>query len=394
MPPSLPSWRDLAAQQVPPVSAIDLHWQRRWLGYPRYWRWQLGGWCLLVLSQLSMVLIIPRSQRVSLEVFMMCSMFAAGIVFTHLLRVVMIGLRGQALTWGGLLMRLLPWMFLFSALWGSGLAKLGSELLGDHFIVGPRSAVTDVLPASQRFVITAFGIGNASFLVQCVWIAGYFLHHLFSAYQHSQMERLRLEASHREAEVRHLRSQMDPHFLFNSLNTVRALISLENTEARSALTHLSELLRNSLRQSDKAFIPLSEELAALESHLAIEQLRFGTRLRVRQRIGAGLGSQLVPPFLIQTLVENAIKHGVSKREVGGVVSLTLGLRDQQFFCFVRNSGALGSASAEGVGLRNTRTRLLHLYHGKAFFDLAQLPIGQVRAVVSLPPLVSPLFASA
>jgi two-component system, LytTR family, sensor kinase len=215
------------------------------------------------------------------------------------------------------------------------------------------------------------------------------MHHLFIAYQQAQMERLRLEVSMREAELRHLRSQMDPHFLFNSLNTVRALISPENQEARGALTHLSELLRNSLQQEAKPLIPLKDELSILESHLAIEQLRFGSRLRVKIHLSEGLETYLVPPLLIQTLVENAIKHGISKREQGGTLTLSICKNEGQLHCVICNPGTLEISQPEGLGLANIRERLQHLYQDAASFILQQRGPNQVRAAFRLPLLTSP-----
>lgn len=339
---------------------------------------------MLVLSQVSMVLLLPGGRRGNSEVFIMCSMFVSGLIHTHLLRGVILGLRGRRITWAGLLLRLLPWILLFAAIWGTSLAKLRMMVIGDDFVIrGPRIIAESLSPAKQFFIMS-FGIANAAFLIQCVWIGCYFMHHLFSAYQHSQLERLRIQASSREAEVRNLRRQMDPHFLFNSLNTVRALISPENGEARDALTHLSDLLRNSLRQSDKTLIPLREELAALHSHLAIEQLRFGPRLRFQSRIEAGLDAQPVPPFLIQTLVENAIKHGVARSEQGGNIILRVHACRSYLCCVVRNSGILDKSSDDGLGLHNIRTRLQLLYQGAATFHLRQRSPNQVRAAVCLP----------
>ena len=381
---SMPSLRDLAAQQVPVVEPSDLHWRRRWLGYADYWRWQLGGWTMVAVSQLSLAFVMPAGLQGRLEMLLMFTMAVAGMTFTHLLRGVIIGLRSRHLTWKGLLIRLVPWIIGFACVWGTALAWLGTSVIGDDFFIGPHRSSVELLPASRRFAYCAFGIANGAFVVQSVWIACYFMHHLFAAYQHSQMERLRLEASNREAEVRHLRSQMDPHFLFNSLNTVRALIAAENTEARGALTHLSDLLRNSLRQGDKALIPLKDELAALDSHLAIEQLRFGSRLRIRRRVSPQLGDCPVPPFLVQTLVENAIKHGVAKREQGGDIVVTIAKKRECLCCIVRNTGVLHQTGEGGLGLRNIRVRLQHLYQGQATFILHQRGPAQVRAVVRLP----------
>lgn len=382
--PALPSWRDLAAQRVPPVDGEDLAWRRRWLGYPAYWRWQAGGWLLLFFSQASLTFVMPRGEDTSTGLLMMASMCASGLVWTHLLRGVILGLRGRQPTWAGLLLRLFPWMLLIAVIWGASLTWVGTLLAGDDFVLaGPRGTHRSLTP-ERALAVAVFSIANAAVIIQSIWIAGYFMHHLFSAYQHSQLERLKIESSSREAEIRNLRRQMDPHFLFNSLNTVRALIPPENREARDAVTHLSDLLRGSLRQSDKPLIPLREELAAIDSHLAIEQLRFGERLGFHRRVGAGLDHWLVPPFLIQTLVENAIKHGVAKSEQGGKIILHIRAWRGQLCCIVWNPGSLEGEGDGGLGLKNIRTRLQLLYQDKASFSLEQRRPGRVRAAVRLP----------
>ncbi len=375
----LPNWKSLVIQRVPAVQACDIVWQRRWLGYSRYWRLQLLGWTLLLLSQTLTSFITPSDPLLVGTLLLTTLFFGLSLICSHLLRVILIGLRARQLTWVATLLRLIPWLMLFSAVMGYLISSVGVHLLPTEYIVK-----TPQQTPQQQFLIELIYTANGAFLVLTFWIVCYFAYHLFVAYQNGQMERLQLEINIREAELRHLRSQMDPHFLFNSLNTVRALIPADNQEARGAITHLSELLRNSMRQGGEPLIPLKDELAVLESHLTIERLRFGSRIAVRIRLAPDLEAYLIPPFLIQTLVENAIKHGISKREQGGKISVSIFAINSHLCCIVRNPGRLEISKSDGLGLANIRARLQHLYQDSAYFSIHQCGQNQVRAAFRLP----------
>jgi sensor histidine kinase YesM len=376
---TLPNLKLLATQRVPNVQPSDLTTSRRWLGYPRYWRWQSLGWLLLLLSQTLPFFITPSDPLLVGNLLLSALFFVLCLGSSHLVRGILIGLRARRLTWAAVLFYLLPWLALFSIIVGYVICAVGVHVQPTEFF-----DETLAQSRSQQFLSCVIFVANGAILVLTFWVICYFAHHLFAAYQHAQMERLRLEVSTREAELRHLRRQMDPHFLFNSLNTVRALISPENQEARGALTHLSELLRNSLCQGEKSLISLKDELAALASLLAIEQLRFGPRLQVSMRLTPGLEACLVPPFLIQTLVENAIKHGISKREQGGKITINLYASDTHLCCIVRNPGTLDVSQSGGLGLVNIRARLDHLYQEAACFSLIQSRPNHVRAAFQHP----------
>jgi two-component system, LytTR family, sensor kinase len=334
---------------------------------------------LLLLSQTLTTFVNPSDPLLASTLLITAYFFGLCLICSHLLRGILIGLRSRGLTWSMMLLRLMPWLMLFAGVVGYLVSVATIHLLPTELTVE-----TPEQTSQQQFLIEVIYNANVAFLILTFWVVCYFVHHLLAAYQNAQMERLNLEISIREAELRHLRSQMDPHFLFNSLNTVRALISPENQEARGALTHLSELLRNSLRQGEKPLIPLKDELVALASHLAIEELRFGERLRMSLHLAPHLEACLVPPFLIQTLVENAIKHGISKREQGGTITLRIFKNDSHLCCVVRNSGVLEISKTESHGLKNTRARLLHLYQESACFSLEQIRPNQVRAAFRIP----------
>src|SRR5947207_1729634 len=179
------------------------------------------------------------------------------------------------------------------------------------------------LIAAERSEIIA---GSAAFLA--VGIPLYFgslvVHYLLLVFEASrEAERTVLESqvSAREAEVRALRAQLNPHFLFNSLNSINSLIGGDPEGARRMCEGLGDFLRRTLNLGTREAVPLSEELALVDRYLAIEQVRFGARLAIERAIEPGAETCRVPPLLLQPLVENAVKHGVSSRVEGGTVRI-------------------------------------------------------------------------
>ena len=163
----------------------------------------------------------------------------------------------------------------------------------------------------------------------------------------------------RDAELKALKAQVNPHFLFNSLNSVSALTSIAPSKAREMCILLSEFLRLTLGLGEKTVIPLAEELALLERFLAIEKVRFGARLRVEERIQEESKSLLVPPLVLQPLVENAVVHGIANLPEGGVIRLVSECQDGRLLLTIENTFDRESTinRPNGMGLANVRKRL-------------------------------------
>ena len=195
-----------------------------------------------------------------------------------------------------------------------------------------------------------------------------------------QAQTAQLQAQLADARLAALRTQLDPHFLFNTLNAISALVETDPRGVRRMIARLSELLRNSLEGRHDAEIPLDQELGLVTRYLEIMQIRFGDKLEVAMQIEPGVESALVPNLILQPLVENAIKHGVSGIEGIGRIEITARRDGSRLLISVRDNGAGLSAqqATEGVGLRNTRARLAQLY-GKE--QSADLKPGEGRGVV-------------
>jgi signal transduction histidine kinase len=229
-------------------------------------------------------------------------------------------------------------------------------------------------------------------------VAAGFARDYFRRYQVRREETVRLEAHAAElhaqlaeARLAALRTQLDPHFLFNTLHAISSLVERDPRGVRRMIARLSELLRTSLEEGDEQEIPLERELAFLNRYLEIMQIRFQGRLEVDTRIDGAVMDALVPTMILQPLVENAVKHGVTKIASTGRIEIRA-FRDEadRLVLRVRDNGpGLGadddSADGEGVGLANTRARLQQLYGSDQRLTLTTAPDGVgVVAEVTLP----------
>lgn len=170
----------------------------------------------------------------------------------------------------------------------------------------------------------------------------------------------------RDAELKALKAQVNPHFLFNSLNSISALTTSDPTRAREMCILLAEFLRMTLGLGEKSSIPLSEELSLLDRFLAIEKVRFGARLRMTQEIQEECRALLIPPLLLQPLVENAVVHGIANLPEGGLLRLSAKCGSGRLLIIVENTFDAESAPARrtGLGLQNVRSRVESRYAGE------------------------------
>lgn len=210
-----------------------------------------------------------------------------------------------------------------------------------------------------------------------------------TALRHSRETRrneIRMKMALSEAELRALEAQVNPHFLFNCLNSIRGMIVEDAAQAQDMVTRLANLLRYNLQRDRRHTVPLASEVEAVSDYLALESIRFEDRLRVHLQVDEAARQTPVPPMLLQTLVENAIKHGVEELPAGGDLCIRARVENRTLRIDVENAGRLGPPrpDATQIGLSNARERLRILYGESASLELADSGEGRVAATILIP----------
>ena len=218
-----------------------------------------------------------------------------------------------------------------------------------------------------------------------IWVLAYHLYHYYRREITISEENAQLAVIAKQAQLDNLSSQLNPHFLFNSLNSVKSLI-IENPEkARRAIDLLSDLLRSSLYERDQELIYLQDELSLVRDYIELEKLRFEERLNIKFDIAPGLNRYKILPLSIQLLVENAIKHGIDNSISGGTLEISIKDQGKNLLITIQNPGTLAKRiNGENVGLTNLTRRLNLLYNNKASFDIQEQAGGIVTAKLVIP----------
>ncbi|MGH9475980.1 MAG: sensor histidine kinase [Terriglobales bacterium] len=337
-----------------------------------YWTCQLVGWFLYVLFGLSFLLLFPPGPPFWRFVVVYLIAAGIGIAVTHAYRRLL-----RAWNWrrvGPVV--LLGAVIAFSVVVG---ILITIPVTGLYLLMFTRAFVTSegltwTLPAMSAWAGGAF-----------VWNLIYFGAHYLAGYQRSELERLQLEVAARDAELRSLLAQLNPHFLFNSLNSLRALISEDPERAQALLTDLSQLLRYSLAAGRRPTVTLAEEMEAVSAYLKLESARLEQRLRIETEAEPAALQLPLPPMLLQTLVENAVKHGIAPRLEGGTLRIAAQRSAGELRLQVQNSGQLAANSnSTRLGLENARQRLRLLYGAAARLELHNQGPDAVLAEVVLP----------
>ncbi|WP_046244185.1 sensor histidine kinase [Hymenobacter terrenus] len=347
---------------------------KRW-----YWICQLVGWIGFWATQVQASVMLDRYQPAT--PLWLAGLAGLGLLLTHGYRALLLRFRVLAAPLG----------------WQAGAAALGLVALSLLMQVAS-SLLTSSLSGKgwhwSGASVFAFGVvAIGRYLI--VWVLAYHFFVVGERLARAEVRELRAEAARRQAELDLLRSQINPHFLFNALNSVRALTLTDPHRARTAVTQLADLLRYTLSYEQRQLIPLAEELAAVRDYLALEQTRFGPeRLQVQCDVPEALLTWPVPPAALLTLVENAVKHGISNRPSGGVLHLVAtrsSLAAEHLQLEVSQPGHLAPMVAPrpaghvgGLGLLNTRQRLHSLYGDTASLTLQENPVGTVVARLGVP----------
>jgi hypothetical protein len=348
-------------------------------GTGRYWLFQAIGWGSFALINMLIAFSfghLSTSEEATLFFGRIGIFLVLGLILTHLMRILIIQIN--------LLQRKLEnqlYIFIAITLMFSVIgAYFDLSLLTEYNLLNRQEKANQ----DSRFLL----VMNAAiyfFVYFFIWNLIYFIYHYINKSRKQQMDTLKLEALVKELELKTIKAHINPHFIFNSLNSIRALVDENPERARKAITELSTILRSSMQADKSESAVLERELDIVKDYLALENMRFEDRLHIEYEIDEHTLTLPVPPMMLQTLVENAIKHGISKQIHGGVVRIRSIIHNDFHELAVENTGFLnGYGSSGGFGLSSTTNRLNLLYGNKAKFEIKQASPTLVEAKVLIP----------
>jgi two-component system, LytTR family, sensor kinase len=354
--------------------------QKKW---KQYWLFQLIGWGSFALIN---IFFAFSFDKLNPKFFWRLGVILlVGVVISHLMR--------EIITRFGILQKNLNKQVLQFFVLTFCLALLASfiavEVLIQFKLLRPddqqlldRPGVSYLINKLLLILSNAFSY----FVLFFIWTLIYFMYHYVTKSRKQQLDTLRLEALVKELELQTIKAHINPHFIFNSLNSIRALVDENPQRARAAVTELSNILRSSMQAEKMETVTLEKELGIVKDYLALENMRFEDRLKIEYDIDEDTLDQPVPPMMLQTLVENAIKHGISKQISGGVVKVISDFKNDYHELAVQNTGYLNGykSGQEGFGLSSTSNRLSLLYGNRAKFEIIQMSPSVVEAKVSIP----------
>lgn len=339
---------------------------------PRYWLSQLLGWGTFI--SINTFFAITFNQFGPQYLYRLGIFVGIGLVFTHLMRffIAQVELLKRPLNFQLVGFPLVT--LLFSIFIGI-LETYTTMLLHLEYKEEMKLSI------SQKLTGNIF----PAFIYILIWNGIYFIYHYVAESRQRQVDNLKLETLVKSLELKTIKAHINPHFIFNSLNSIRALIDENPERARRAITALGNILRSSMSSDLQETITLEKELSIVKDYLDLEKIRFEDRLRIVYEIEEDTLDYQVPPMMLQTLVENAIKHGIGKLLEGGEVRINSTESDGFFVLSVSNTGRLeADTNPEGFGLQSTENRLGLLFGDHAGFQISETEQGNVMATVRIP----------
>ncbi|WP_080057600.1 sensor histidine kinase [Spirosoma aerolatum] len=320
-----------------------------------YWFCQLFGWSLLMTVEYTAYLLQDGFDPDAL--YLAIANIFLGISLTHLYRLMIRRWNWVRLPFFRLAPRVLLSIFVLALIMTMVNLPMDRLIVPQHLADEPWLVIGYIMTWGKTML---------------TWVLTYTAYHYVEQNRNDEIEKLLLKTSVRETEAKVLRSQLNPHFVFNALNSIRALVFENPTKAQQGITQLSNLLRNSLLADRRKTVELREEIKTVEDYLSLEKVRYEDRLTSYIELDSRTLFWQVPPMMLQTLVENAIKHGVSKAVGGGFIDIRSSLESDKLHITIRNTGVLGDKEASGgFGLANTSQRLDLLYGPEAQFKIYQ-----------------------
>ena len=340
-----------------------------------YWKCQLTGWGLV--SVYWAYTVYTRDNYGVFYTFLNYVLDASiGIFLTHMYRRFAIKADWSNLPIKKLLLKVVP-VVLFLAFMYMEINNLKWHGFMLFFFDKEYDLLTSLLYWDPIFI--------TGLRLMSIWVLAYHLYHYYQREVNTAKENSRLSLIAKQAQLDNLSAQLNPHFLFNSLNSIKSLVIENPNNARRSIDLLSDLLRSSLYEKDKDLITVKEELSLVQDYVELERMRFEERLQLEITIDKTLNSFKIPTLSIQLLIENAIKHGIDLKVEGGIINLTIEKKNNTVQITVQNPGTIKkNKKTTGLGLKNLQERLAIQYKGNATFNLTQRDKESVSAVITLP----------
>jgi two-component system, LytTR family, sensor kinase len=321
---------------------------------------------------LTILNLMTHSKGLSNELVSNLSLLICGFIGTYLLRIIILS-AGENASWKSI--------YIHAFLIGMPISSLLMTILALEF---HSIFMNDDWPSTHHSLMRSlFGIWFFMSLLFGGWAGVYVSALAVKRSNKSEVDRLETETALREAELRALKAQINPHFLFNSLNTIRALVNEHPERAQEAVLHLSLMLRASL-QSELTLRSLRDEIETTKHYLELEKMRFEERLGIVIDLTPDAMDVFIPPMIVQTLVENAIKHGIGMIVGGGILRIEGRVENGRLVVDVSNPGSLKpKVDGIGLGLTNARMRLQRMIGEDTHLDIGE-NAGIVTARLDLP----------
>jgi len=335
-----------------------------------YWVCQLGGWTAYSVMRITLSAFFQEVTWKRVVTFVL--LIGVGVLLTHLYRLV-----AKRRDWANMSLRQLAPRVVGASIVLAVLLHFTMDTVARHVV---ELDYHEEIDSEVGFFLVSVVNG---WTVIMLWSLIYFGVHYFWNYRQAEVDKWKLEAQAETARLKALKLQLNPHFFFNSLNSVRALIAEDPDRAQRMVTRLARLLRNTLQVDDVKTVPLEEELSTVRTYLKLESVRFEDRLRYDIDVDEETRCRPVPFLLVQTLVENGIKHGVARRQEGGVITIDAHMEGDDLCIRVTNPGTLDTEEG-GTGLANARERLQLLFGEQASLTVENADSGTVEATVVLP----------
>jgi LytS/YehU family sensor histidine kinase len=336
-----------------------------------YWICQIGGWGVYVL--LNSIFVSGQKDFKPVYILSLILTGLLGLFLSHLFRIVIHKKKWNKLPIQKLIHRVV-------------IANLVKGIILVIIVVSFNLTFGVGNKEEYNFFNFIFFALNATILF-FMWSVVYFSIHFFENYKRAEIESLIFESAVKDFELKSLKSQLNPHFIFNAMNSIRALIEENPEKAKEAITKLSNLMRYTLKIERTETVPLSEEIDTIKDYLDLEKIRFEERLDYEIILDKKTERIEIPPMMIQTLVENGIKHGISKITTGGKIKIQTNLNGHFMIIDITNPGKIDDEmikNSKGFGVSNTKQRLNLIYGEEAYFKIVNSEENLVHTQLKIP----------